>query len=116
MPDEPQKKQRWREIPPPSDDERWTLDRAEPNPPGIGPPPPLPELPPLKNSPDPSAAAARGRDTYRPPDERVTESLRRQQAAARPRPVGSNTVLAGVLAIGAIGLIVLLTIFLAKQT
>ena len=115
MPDEPQGKQRWREVPPRPDDERWTLDRAEPNPPGIGPPPPLPELPPRSNSRDPAAATDQGRNTYRPSDEMLTDSLRRQQAAAQPQPVGTNTALAAVLALAAIGLIVVLTVFLAKR-
>lgn len=125
MPDELPRKQRWREVPPSSDEERWILD----NPPPLPAPPDLPPLPhqssrepPLSLEDDilPMARQrgdrAGGRDTFRPPDDALTERLRRQRAAAQPKPIGSNTLLAAMLAIGAIALIVILTIYLAKRS
>lgn len=93
MPDKPTGKQRWREVPPPTENDRWTVDSAQAGADRKS-PPPLPPLPQRRES---------------------ANSVRRQRAAPQAKQVGTNTMLAAALAIGAIALIVVLTMYLAKQ-
>jgi hypothetical protein len=101
MRDEQQGKQRWREVPPSSNDERWSLE----NPPHIGERHASPrdcrfDKPPADARRQVSAASAAHR-------ERMFEGTRRAEA---PR-----TIVALALAIGAIGLIIALTMYLASH-
>lgn len=122
MPDEQQGKQRWREIPPSSEDERWLLDNPPPLPPSsAGSPPPLPpsarrqpsEISPPESD-QPRDIGARREKSW-PPAELPADTTWQQRGPAQRKPIGGNTVLAGVLAIGAIALIVALAMFLGKM-